>query len=407
MKYGPFKGFYALKKQQGRREIMKKGVVLAVGMITGLFFILGGLPTAKAADVVKIGVLGPMTGGVAIVGNDILRGIKVGAKEINDRGGVKVGGKMYKIEIVDMDDGAVVANAVANARRMVAQHKVSVIMGPPISSCVLAILEFNEKKETRFLNILMAMHPDIVNRGNKLVVRTAPTTKRLSEQTATTLMKLKKPKTVAIIYHMDDWGTTWKDGVEGIIKTNGGKVSAVEGIDERKQTDFYVQLTKIVGTKPDAIVMIAHDAPTAMMVRQVREIGYKGRLVFSEGFQTPGRKLVADKLENCMWPANTMDFNTPNAQRYKGLFLKLFPHEAPQGYGSISYDQIHIVSMAMEKAQTMQDPYAIRAAIPEVMLQNKPNFVNLFEACQENGQATFDYITAEQKGGKLVLPEQE
>jgi hypothetical protein len=63
--------------------------------------------------------------------------------------------------------------------------------------------------------------------------------------------------------------------------------------------------------------------------------------------------------------------------------------------------------MAMERAQTVQDPYAIRAAVPEVMLQHKPNFVNLFEPCKENGQATFDYIIAEQRGGKLILPEPE
>jgi branched-chain amino acid transport system substrate-binding protein len=379
--------------------------VNVVGMILGLLFFLNASGPALSADVVKIGILGPTTGGVAVVGTDALRGVQVASKEVNEKGGIKVGNKAYKVEFIDMDDGAVVANSVANARRLVALHKVPVIIGPPLSSCALAILEFNDKKGTEFLMMTMAMHPELVKRGNKLIVRTNTPTRQLGERLATTVMKMKKLKNVAIITHTDDWGMSWKEGLEEGAKRMEGKITSVEGIDERKQTDFYSQLTKIVATNPDGIFMIAHDSVTALMVKQVREIGYKGRLIFSEGFGEPGRNLVLDKLEGCLWPGYPMDFNTPGARRYKELFVKQFPGEPHHVYGALTYDQLRIILLAMEKSQSVTDPYKIRAAVPAVL--PIPNSVNMHKTCQENGQVDFDYIIAELKGGKTVQAQAE
>jgi len=389
---------------------MKKGIVLAVGLIAGLFFLLTGLPQAQAADVVKIGVLGPMTGGAAPVGVDMLRGIKIAAQEVNDRGGVNVGGKKYKVELVDMDDGAVVANAVANARRMVSLHKTPVVIGPPISSCALAVLEFNDKTKkpgTDFLVVTMAMHPKITSSGNQLIVRTNTPSKQMGVQFAGGLIKLKKPKSVAIIYHTDDWGLTWKEGLEETAIKNGVKIVDAEGIDERKQTDFYVQLTKIVNAKPDAVFMIAHDAVTAMMVKQIREIGYKGRLVFSEGFGDDGRKLVPDKLEGCLWPATAIDFNMPSAQRYHKMSAKIYDTPSNKQYGPHAYDQLRFIIAAMEKAQSVTDPYAIRAAFPAITAKPMPNAILKFGQTDGSGHTMVYYLIAEQKGDKVVEATQE
>jgi len=381
---------------------MKKRAVFIFPIIFGLFILLGSWTPARASDVVKIGVLGPFTGGAAVVGVDMLRGVQLGAKEVNDRGGVNVKGKKYKVEVVSMDDGAVVANSVANARRMVSLHKTPVVIGPPLSSCALAVMEFNEKKPNDFLIMTMAMHNDITNRGNKLVLRVNTPTKIVGEELANNVIKLKKPQSVAIIHHTDDWGLLWKDGLTEGCNKNKVKVTATEGIDERKQTDFYVQLTKIVETKPEAVFMIAHDAVTAMMVKQIREIGFKGRLVFSEGFGEEGRKLVAGKLEGSIWPTTPVDFNTPSVQRYREMFTKLFPNETMKFYGPHAYDEFRLIIAAMEKAQSVTDPYAIRAAMPEVTSKPIPAGILLLSPVENNGHINARYLIAEQKGDKVI-----
>jgi len=382
---------------------MRTRLFVGFGGLLGLFFLWGSF--SLAADVVKIGAMGPMTGGAAIVGTDMLRGMQVGAKEVNDRGGVKVGGKSYKVEIIDMDDGAVVANSVANGRRLATLHKVPAVVGPPISSCALAVLEFNDKKPTEFLMVTMAMHPDLVRRGNKLIVRTNTPTVDVGKQLSSGSFKLKKLKTAAIIHHTDDWGTTWKEGLVEGTTAAGGKIITVEGIDERKQTDFYPQLTKIAGMNPDAIFMIAHDSVTMMMIKQAREIGYKGRMVFSEGFHEPYRNQVMDKIEGCLSVAGPMDFVTPPAARYYDLFKKLFPNEVAQAYGGLGNDEFRIIIAAMEKAQSVDDPYKIRAAVPSIL--PIPHTIFPIKKCFENGQAPYDYLIGEIKNGKFIVAEAE
>ena len=383
----------------------EKGKFIVSGMLMVIVILFSGSLVVQAADIVKIGVLGPMTGGAAIVGIDQLRGIQVGANEVNDRGGVKAGNKFYKVEIIDMDDGAVAANSVANARRMVALHKVSVILGPPISSCVFAIMQFNEEKGKEFLINTMAMHPDITKRGNKLIVRhTCPTD--LVRQMVEAMVKLKKQKSAAIIHHTDDWGMNWKNGILDALKEMGGKVTTIEGIDERKQTDFYPQLTKIVKTNPDGIFIVAHEGAGTIMIKQVREIGYKGRLLFTEGFGEPGRKLVGTHLiEGCLFVANPQDLGKPNAKRYVEKFNKMFPNEMTQVYGCLAYTQFGVIINAMEKAQNVKDPYKIREAVPKILPMSGYCFD--IEKCGENGESPAPYVVGEMKRGKVIEAQPE
>ena len=66
----------------------------------------GGLTMggAMAQDVVNIGFTGPLSGGAALYGKNTLVGLEMAAKEINDAGGIEVGGKKYKINLVALDD---------------------------------------------------------------------------------------------------------------------------------------------------------------------------------------------------------------------------------------------------------------------------------------------------------------
>ena len=64
--------------------------------------LLGGAP-AIAQDVVKIGYSGPLSGGAAQYGKNVLNGMEMAAAEIN-AAGLEVGGRKYKLAIVALDD---------------------------------------------------------------------------------------------------------------------------------------------------------------------------------------------------------------------------------------------------------------------------------------------------------------
>ena len=59
-----------------------------------------------AGDTVKIALTGPFSGGSAPMGTSARDGSKLAVKEINDAGGIQVGAKKLKIEIIERDDGA-------------------------------------------------------------------------------------------------------------------------------------------------------------------------------------------------------------------------------------------------------------------------------------------------------------
>ena len=108
--------------------------LLSVALAAGLS-LSGGL--ANAADTIKIGVAGPMTGGNAAFGEQFWRGASQAADDINAAGGID--GK--KIELVKGDDACEPKQAVAVANRLIDQDKVAAVIGHFCSSSTIPASE--------------------------------------------------------------------------------------------------------------------------------------------------------------------------------------------------------------------------------------------------------------------------
>ena len=82
---------------------------------------------AWAQDVVKIGFSGPLSGGAALYGKNVLDGMQMAVAEIN-AAGLEVGGKKYKLEVVALDDKYNPSETAINAQRLVQEHKTPAIL---------------------------------------------------------------------------------------------------------------------------------------------------------------------------------------------------------------------------------------------------------------------------------------
>jgi len=344
---------------------MKK---MILAFVSGIFVIGANLcpVLAESENTVNVGAIFPLTGGVAVVGKDMLDGIKVGVAEVNARGGLSIGDKKYKVILVSYDDECKPDKTLAGARKLVSLDKVHAIVGPTISSCALALLGINEK--LGLLMSCMAVHPEIVEKGNSLVVRPNPTLSMMSKSLANTVIDKTPYRKLAVIYHTDDWGMGWKKEFGDVIKSRGAKIITEEGIDEKTQSDFYAQLTKIIAAKPDAIFIVAHDRACSLMVKQARELGYKGGLIFSEGFRKKGREAIGyENLEGCIWAALPYDFETPAVLKFMEKYKKYLKKDPILNYSPIGYECFMLLAYGMEKAGSVDDPQKIRAAIPKVI----------------------------------------
>src|SRR3954464_8730598 len=125
---------------------------------------------ALAQEVVKIGYSGPLSGGAALYGKNVLDGMKLAADEINAQG-LEVGGRKYKLEVVGLDDKYNPSETAINAQRLVQEHKTPAILVPH-SGGILALQTTNEAQ--KYLVLAYSSTPQIVGRGNKLTMRIPP-----------------------------------------------------------------------------------------------------------------------------------------------------------------------------------------------------------------------------------------
>src|SRR5262249_20826842 len=110
-----------------RRSLAGLAVLAVVGLLAG--------GRATAADkTLTIGVIGPLSGGAASYGVELLRGAEMKADEINKAGGLKVGADVYKIKLVSYDHKAQAAEAATATNKLVFQDKVKYIMGNAVGA---------------------------------------------------------------------------------------------------------------------------------------------------------------------------------------------------------------------------------------------------------------------------------
>jgi branched-chain amino acid transport system substrate-binding protein len=103
--------------------------LLASTAVTALLPVVGLPRVAFAAqDVVRIGFLAPLTGPVAAWGKPGLDGCQIWADWINAAGGLEIGGKAYKVELVSYDDEDDAGKARVGATKLIRENDVKFIM---------------------------------------------------------------------------------------------------------------------------------------------------------------------------------------------------------------------------------------------------------------------------------------
>jgi branched-chain amino acid transport system substrate-binding protein len=107
---------------------------------SGVAVMVGGVTAAQTQEVLKIGGVGPLSGGGTAWGLAAQRGIQLAIDDINAAGGFKAEGKTYKLELVMYDDQYTGAGGKAAAERLVNQDKVKYIIGPVGSPPALALI---------------------------------------------------------------------------------------------------------------------------------------------------------------------------------------------------------------------------------------------------------------------------
>ncbi len=337
------------------------GILAGIALVLGLFF----MAPAWGADVIKMGYSGPLSGGAAKYGKNCETGMTMAVEEINAKGGITVAGKKYKMEVVSLDDRYRPDLTVQNARRTVSMDKVSSVFCPH-SGGILAMMKFNEKEE--FMVMGYSTHPKIVEMGNKLVIRMPPDI-RAYASAFSDRAKDRGIKKVAAIPGVHEYAKIWMDIFDEEWKKRGGVISDVSPADYSKETDYYTHLTKVIEGKPDAILLIGPSEPAALIIKQARELGFKGKFILGDQAKLDEMEKVVsiDKMEGTI--AVTPLYHRPikDAPAFSAAYKKRFGEGEVSTFESAShYETVYILAYAMETAGTLSDVKKIRAAMNQV-----------------------------------------
>ena len=118
---------------------------MAASLAAVLLCSLGGVPAPGAEDVIVLGAAVSLTGKYALNGTNTKNGYELAVREVNDNGGVKVGGRSYRLVVRYYDDESTPARGTELAERLIKQDGVKFMLGPYSSGLTKAILPVVEK----------------------------------------------------------------------------------------------------------------------------------------------------------------------------------------------------------------------------------------------------------------------
>ena len=367
------------------------GIVAAVALVAAPAF---------AQEVVKIGYSGPLSGGAAAYGKNVLDGMQMAASEIN-AAGLEVGGKKYKLEVVALDDKYNPSETAINAQRLVQEHRTPAILVPH-SGGSFALQTNNEAQ--KYLLLSYTSVPQVTARGNKMTLRIPPEfTSYIQPFVRHAMAKYGKNLAIAAADH--DYAKAWMAAFKPAWEAAGGKVVAENPMSYNKSTDFYSGVSRAMAAKPDVMFIGGASEPTALVARQARELGFKGGFVIIDQAKMDEMAKVIGgyaPLEGSIGVLPLIEDSAPDSKNFVQRFQKVHPGRVPSSEVSLNYTTVHATALAMKLAGTVTDAAAIRANLDKAMKQLAPaNNPNSLDGVDDRGGSLADTRVAVIEGGKV------
>ena len=325
---------------------------------------------AFSQQVVKLGYTGPLSGGGALFGKNVLDGMRMAADEINAEGW-QIGGKPSKLEIVSLDDKYNPAESAINAQRLVQAEKTPVILVGH-SGGTFALQTANEKQ--KYLLLSYSSVPQITASGNTLTWRIPPEfTTYIQPFTHHAMGKFGKKLGIAVGDH--DYAKAWGAAFRPAWEAEGGTVVADNPMSYNRAADFYSGVSRVLAAKPDVLLVGGASEPTALVIKQARELGFKGGFVIIDQAKLDEIAKVTGgygPLEGSVGLLPVTDDASSAMKAFVARYRKLYPGRDPSTEVTLGYTGARATAQAMKAASSTADAVAIRAQLDAAMKAMAP-----------------------------------
>jgi branched-chain amino acid transport system substrate-binding protein len=304
-------------------------------------------PAAPAAVEVKIGHVGPITGGIAHLGKDNENGARLAIEQANEAK-IKLGGKEVRFVLVAEDDQADPKVGTTVAQKLV-DAKVAGVVGHLNSGTSIPASPIYNGAGIPVISG-SATNPKLTEQGFKTQFRVVGRDDQQGPAIASYLAANNKPKTVAVIDDATAYGEGLANEVEKTLKAAKiGVLPREKGTD--KTTDWKAVLTKLKGRNPDAIFYGGMDATGGPLMKQGRELGIKAVFAFGDGACTDEMaKLAGPAAEGLLCSQAGIPVAAAD-KSFLEAYKKKFSVD-PILYAPFTYDATNLLIAAMKKADS-------------------------------------------------------
>ena len=241
----------------------------------------------------KVGLVAPMTGAGAPWGLAWKKGAQLIAEQINAAGGITVQGERYKIEIIAEDDKYSPSEAVTVTNKLIFDDKVKFILGPIGSALCTATSPITE--ENKVITFHSCQSPKSLGPDRPFTFRALPL---IGENVPPMFKWIKEKypnvKKMAVLSPNDETGWTVNAEYMYVGKKFGFETVA-EDYFQRNTNDFYPVLTRLLKNQPDLLAMSGGTGDIGLILKQARQMGYKGLAYSSAGHDADKLCKVAGK----------------------------------------------------------------------------------------------------------------
>jgi len=363
---------------------------------------------AHAQDVVRLGAVLPVTGKESKIGSAYKQATELAVKEVNDAGGILVGGKKLKIELSLLDDTSDAAKSAQLVEQLITQTKVHAIIGGYGSQLVQAQSVVPERYGIPYISG-GAGATSIYGRSKWVFGTLSPV-----EHLATTQMdflqdlvsggKLKAPLSIALITEQTEHGNDYAKGVKAYVAAHPGWTIALEQKFELYTADFRPLLGRVQAAKTDLFMADAHLEDFISMQRTYAQMGLRHQMITygARGADEKARKGLgpaADYIFASGWWSDLLPY--PQVKAFNARY-RAATGVAPEWYHALGYETVRALLVALQKAGSLE-PEKVRNALAELRLTDSilPGGVLFFT---KTGQADLPFVVTQNKpGGKVDL----
>ncbi|MEH1832308.1 MAG: ABC transporter substrate-binding protein [Nostoc sp.] len=304
--------------------------------------------TGTLSGAIPIGIGVAQTSNVALLGQEQVAGAKLAEKYFNSKGGVNG----TPIKLVFQDTSGDEAGTINAFQTLINKDKVIGIVGPTLSQQAFSADPIAERAKVPIIGPSNTAK-NIPEIGDYVARVSAPVSIVAPNSVKAALKQNPQLKKVAVFYAQNDsYSKSETEIFQQTVKDQGLELVTVQKF-QTSDTDFQSQATNAINLKPDLIIISGLAADGGNLVRQLRELGYKGLIVGGNGLNTsnilPVCKALCDGvlIAQAYSPEHPGEINTAFHKAYTDEYKKEPPQFSAQAFTAV---QVYVEALqALDK----------------------------------------------------------